>query len=186
MTNLKDFYEIELEEAYPDIRGRKVLVWVDDVRGSECKKIMDKAETTGVTCVHLHSTADAKEFFKKEQHLLQRGIDKLRIITDMVRDENKKQNFEAGLELALHLKDLKYTQGILCFTGQRYLEINQKKFADAGLPNVYASTFTQDAENFGKFKELPGFLPQYSTATPIKIPSSNSSSSSTPSTSTSS
>jgi len=183
-------YEIELKEAHPDIRGRKVLVWVDDVRDSECHKIMDHCEQMGVTCVHLHSTTDAKDFFTRQAHLLHRGIDKLRIITDMVRMENGIKNIEAGLDLARHLHALKYNQGILCFTGRQYLAANQKKFNDAGLPNVYATYLTDEAKNFGKFKELPGELSKHSKNTPLKSMSSStllfSSSSSLESSSTSS
>jgi len=174
ITIKKDVHEIELKEAHPDIRGRKVLVWVDDVRGSECHKIMDHCEQQGVTCVHLHSTNDAKDFFTRQSHLLHRGTDKLRIITDMVRMENGHKNIEAGLDLARHLHALKYHQGILCFTGRQFLAANQKKFQDAGLPNVYATFLTDEAKNFGKFKELPGDLSKHSTNTPLKSMSSSS------------
>jgi len=174
--------EILLKEAHPDVRGRRVLVWVDDSRkkNDERHKISDKGEEKYVTCVHLHSTKEALKFFKKrQQQLLKRGIDQLRIMTDMVRTENGKQNIEAGLELARELKQLSYNQGILCFTGSTYLERNREKFKKAGLPNVYATARGIDAENFAKFNpELPGTLSKYSTVTPSQAPTTDSSSSS--------
>jgi len=88
--------------------------------------------------------------------------------------ENGKPNIEAGLDLARHLHALKYHQGILCFTGRQFLVPNQKKFQDAGLPNVYATFLTDEAKIFGKFKELPGELSKYSTLTPLKSMSSSS------------
>jgi len=165
----KDVIEIELKEAHPDIRGRKVLVWVDDVRGSECHQIMDNSEKNGVTCVHLHSTEAANDFFIRQSLLLKRSTDNFRIITDMVRNEKGKKNIEAGLHLAKSLQKLGYTQGILCFTGPEYLKANQKKFNDAGLPHVYATCLRQDAELYAKFNGLPGTLPKYSTST-IQLP----------------
>jgi len=177
-----DIYHIDLAEAHPDIRGRKVLVWVDDGKTTECKTLMNNCEKIGVTCVLLHSTENAKDFFKRQDHLFRRGIDRLRIITDMVRtEEDGKQNIEAGLELVKYLKDEKnYTQGILVFTGSEYLGKNQKKFRDAGLPHVYATWLGREAQNFGNFnKELPGHLQDYSSETPPKLvgtPSSSSSS----------
>jgi len=173
-------YEILLKEAHSDVRGRQVLVWVDDSSDYERHTIADKGEEKYVTCVHLHSTKEALKFFKKrQQQLLKRGIDQLRIMTDMVRTENGKQNIEAGLELARELKQLSYNQGILCFTGSTYLDQNREKFKKAGLPNVYATARRIDAENFAKFNpELPGTLSRYSTVTPSQAPTTDSFSSS--------
>jgi len=91
-----DVYFMTIIEAYPDIRGRKVLVWIDDrIRtnepNSEFHAIMNNCEKDGVTCVHLHSTQQAKEFFIQHKQLLQRDLDSLRIITDMVRTEEDKK-----------------------------------------------------------------------------------------------
>jgi len=153
----QDVYYIKLVEAYPDLRGRKVLVWVDDIDSTECHKMMDGSERHGVTCVHLHSTQEAIAFFDREKHLLKRPLDQLRIMTDMVRTENKKKNIEAGLELAKFLKSLKYPRGILCFTGSTYLHKNQEKFKQANL-NVYATASGPEAELFSNFRGLPGTI----------------------------
>jgi len=108
-------------------------------------------------------------------------------MTDMVRKEDpkdKKENYEAGLQLAQLLKTtFKYDNGILCYTGPTYLEVNRKKFADNGLTNVFATAARADAIMFAKFKGLPGTLVKFS---PDKSFSSSSLSSSTSSTTSSS
>jgi len=160
-----EFVEIELEEAYQDIRGRKVLVWIDDFNNKDRKKITNESDKQGVTVVHLHSTQEAKEFFEKHSKLLERGSDKLRIMTDMVRTENGKENKYAGVDFALHLKELKYSQGILCFTGHGFYKEKCEKFIQSGLPNVYVTYSLKDAQNFASFSDLPGSLPDYSSNT---------------------
>jgi len=156
---LQDVYHIWVTEIYPDIRGRKVLVWIDDriEKAAEFHSIMDNSENVGVTCVHLHSTKVAKEFFETHSEILNRDIESLRIITDMVRtEEDKKLNIEAGLELTKLLRDtFKYSKSILCYTGPRYLENNRKKFQQHNMINVYATATRQDAEEWARFRSLP-------------------------------
>jgi len=163
LSRKEDIYHIELKEAYPDLNGRKVLVWIDDVDSNECHEIMDHSERYGVTCVRLHTTNAAEDFFSRKSKLLNRNINKLRVITDMVRDEDGKRNIEAGLQLAQLLKKLNYNQGILCFTGSQYLIKNQEKFKNAGLTNVYATCIRDEAQLFAKFEGLPGTLSSYSS-----------------------
>jgi len=177
-----EYHIIELREAHPDIRGRKVLIWIDDVASPECKNIMDNCEKYGVTCVRLNSTKEAEDFFTREQQLLGRSLDRLRIMTDMVRREDpkdkKKENYDAGLQLAQLLqKKFAYTQGILCYTGPKFLEINRKKFEDAGLSNVWATAARVDAITFAKFQGLPGNLAKYTPKTSTTDSSSSSSTS---------
>jgi len=103
-------------------------------------------------------------------------------MTDMVRREDprdsKKENYDAGLQVVQLLKTkFEYTQGILCYTGPKFLKVNQKKFDDAGLTNVFASATRSDAIMFAKFQGYPGSLVKYDTK-PMDIDSSSSSSSS--------
>jgi len=160
MGDIKGVYHITVTEAYPDIRGRKVLLWVDDAiqrNNQEFHDIMDESEKSGVTCVHLHSTLEAQEFFNTHIPILGRGINGLRIITDMARHEgNKKLNIEAGLELAVLLRSepFNYTQPILCYTGNIHLMENRKKFQAVGLTNVYVSSTYQDAASWARFYQI--------------------------------
>jgi len=166
-----EFVEIALEEAYPDIRGRKVLVWIDDINNKDRKQITDESDKNGVTVVHLHSTTEAKDFFQKHPKLLERGIDRLRIMTDMVRSEDGKENRDAGVELARNLKAISYNQGILCFTGPTYFTSKCQRFKEAGLTNVYVTVSLQDAQSFASFSDLPGSLSQSSTiSNPSTLP----------------
>jgi len=152
-------YHIGLIEAYPDIRGRKVLVWIDDRLKDfdEFHYIMDACERDGVTCVHLHSTKEANEFFTSHPSLLEREITALRIITDMARkEEDKKENIEAGLDLVkLLLQDFKYDRTIVCYTGPTYLEANRVKFQQNNLHNVFVTANRQEAEQWARFKTIP-------------------------------
>jgi len=88
----------------------------------------------------------------------------------MVRDENGKQNIEAGLDLAKALREMGYTQGVLCYLGPKFRDANQIKFEKAGLGNVYCTFRKNEAEAFAKFQDLPGHLEKCSTITPPSKP----------------
>jgi len=152
-------YFIDLKETHPDIRGRKVLVWIDDYWGTDSKHIMDHCERDGVTFVSIHSTKDLQKFFRHSQGqiLLKRDIMKMRIITDMVRtEEDGKKNIEAGLQVATLLKEeFKYVQPILCYTGGAFLKSNREKFIKANLLNVFATDDPVDAVIWAKFQGVP-------------------------------
>jgi len=147
---------IVLTETHPDIRGRKVLVWIDDVVGTDSKQIMDHCERDGVTFVNLHSTKETEKFFKSQGQLLKRANDKMRIITDMVRTEDGQKDIEAGIKVATLLKEeLKYDKPILCYTGERFLESNREKLVKANLKNVFATADPVDAVIWAKFQGVP-------------------------------
>lgn len=148
---------IELKETHPDIRGRKVLVWIDDTVNTDSKAIMDHCERDGVTFVNLHSTKETEKFFKNQGNiLLKRDTEKLRIITDMVRTEDGKKDIEAGIKVAALLKnDFKYVKPILCYTGSYYLKSNREKFLKANLGNVFATDEQVDAVIWAKFIAVP-------------------------------
>jgi hypothetical protein len=148
--------QIGLDEAHPDIRGRKVLVWVDDMHATESKRIMDHCEQGGVTCVHLHSTAGAGDFFRQYPFLLKRDGAGMRVITDMVRTEKAgEQNIEAGLDVVRLLADLGYRRPIMCFTGRTFLEKNQEKFRAQGFTHVFATADPRKAALFARFVPYP-------------------------------
>jgi len=149
--------EVHLVEAHPDIRGRKVLVWVDDRHSFESKRIMDLSERAGVTCVHLHSTEDARDFFDRCPFILERDHTSLRVITDMVRtEEDGKQNIEAGLDLIAMLAGRGYwRQPIMCFTGSVHLGEKQARFVKRGFTHVFVTSYRRDAEVFAAFVPFP-------------------------------
>jgi len=86
VANKKNYTCVHLKELYPDTRGRKVVLWVDD-DPSSIKKIVEMAECHGVTVVHMESTLSALKFISLQTHLLQRPLDRFRILTDMARRE---------------------------------------------------------------------------------------------------
>jgi len=164
LMNDEETYFIELEELYPDIRGRKVLVWIDDKRSDEIKEIMDKCERNGVTFVNLRSTDETKTFFS-EAHgqalLLKRDIDhdidQMRIITNMVRtNENGVKNIEAGIEVAKLLQnEFKYYKPILCYTGPMYVRENAQKIFNEKLMKVFVTAEHGDALEWARFLQIP-------------------------------
>jgi len=152
-----EVYHVTVVEEHPDIRGRKVLVWIDDrVSEEEFHSILDDCEKDGVTCVHVHSTKEAKEFFTKHHILLKCNIRELRIITDMVRSEEEGVCHSAGIHLACMLREqFNYSQPILCFCGQSHLKQNRSKFQQKNLFNVYATSDLGDAEGWARFRRIP-------------------------------
>jgi len=155
-------YFIELKEAHPDIRGRKVLIWIDDTFSTESKLIMDHCERENVTFVNLHSTKEAQHFFRGQgQVLLNRDIPKMRIITDMVRTEDGTKNIEAGIQVTKLLKEeFKYVKPVLCYTGSFYLKSNREKFIKEKLTNVFVTDEQVDAVIWGKFQGVPTGIEQ--------------------------
>jgi len=157
--NDEETYFIELEEAYPDIRGRKVLVWIDDKRSDEIKEIMDQCERNGVTFVNLRSTDETENFFSEAhgKSLLTRNIDQMRIITNMVRtNEHGVKNIEAGIQVAKLLQtEFKYSKPILCYTGPMYVHDNAEKFLKEKLMNVFVTAEHGDALEWARFQGVP-------------------------------
>jgi len=159
IENFTNVYHITVTEAYPDIRGRKVLIWIYDRVQSqeEFHQIMDESEKEEVTCVHLRST-EATEFFKTHERLLHRNIDALRITTEARHEED----IEIGLKLIKLLKDsFNYNKPILFYTSSSSLLSNKKIFQANELVNVYASSTRQDAEGWARFHEIPLVMTTY-------------------------
>jgi len=177
---IPNVYHITLREIYADLRGRKILISIDDYLQLDMKTIMEKSERKNVTWVCLPSTKAAEEFFTRERKLLTKNIDKLRIITDMFRIEERMEkdqktaqipNFEAGIEVVKVLAKLEYKAPILCYTGPRFLQKNRQRFQEEKLDNVFATDKPEIALAWAEFAEIPDGLPKI-------IPSSFSSSSS--------
>ena len=138
------YVRVTMTEICGDLRGRKVLLWVDDLplTNSNCE-LRNRCEKKGVTIVPLRSTREALDFLRKNEELLNRGNKRMRIVTDMARmeardggdgggDVKKELIIDAGLRFVQTLKiKYGYKDPIVVFTGDRNLKDNQKKFESA-------------------------------------------------------
>ena len=147
----KDFTLVHMTEAYPDVRGRRILLWVDDVSLNNYQ-MMNKAQENDVTIVELKNTRQACDFLSHHSFLLQRDASSFRIVSDMVRNEDGKLNYDAGLQLMQILQQkYGYQNKMVVFTGISYLSANRKKFQDARLDHVLVTSTASIAEQFACF-----------------------------------
>lgn len=80
------------------LKSSKQLLWVDDNPEYNYyhAQPLEEKDTTVVFCT---STKDAKDLFQSHGWLLSLDDSKFRVVSDMVRDENGKPNYIAGIEL---------------------------------------------------------------------------------------
>jgi len=95
---------VQLREI-PIPRGSKVVFWVDD-NPENNYQIAATFEKMEISCVFCTSTKDALKVISNYRWLLYFDQGDFRIITDMVRNEDGKINYTAGIEL---LKELYQT-----------------------------------------------------------------------------
>jgi len=153
--NDSEIYHVELEEVCEDIRGKKVVLWVDDLRLNN-QKIQEAYEKERVTFIHMETTAKAIEFLKQQSHLLKRDLSGFRIVTDMARKENGELVIKAGLIFIQELRKLfpDYKEKIMVFTGSEHIEANRLKFVVAGMNenDVEITCESQKASDFVSFQ----------------------------------
>jgi len=147
---ISNVFWINLREVHSDIRGRKILVIIDD-NPQAIKEIMDTSERKGITCVWLSSTAEVKEFFNREEKLLEREVNKLRVITHFV-DERL---LDTGIEVIKVLKEFKYIKPILYYSPTKYLRLNRNRFKAEALQHVFVTDDFTYAVAWAEFVEIP-------------------------------
>ena len=105
---------VKLKEV-PTPRAPKVVFWTDD-NPENNHTIAKQIENNNDSCVFCISTKDALKVIETYRWLLYFENANFRIITDMVRDEDGKKNFTAGIDLVEELmKKYKYNFEVLIF-----------------------------------------------------------------------
>jgi len=105
---------IKLREI-PIPRAPKVVFWVDD-NPENNYHLAKEVEEKGISCVFCVSTKDALRVIDNYRWLLYFHKADFRIITDMVREEEGKINYTAGIDLVEKLfKDYQYNFEVLIF-----------------------------------------------------------------------
>ena len=113
-TNASGQLHVKLREL-PVPRSPKVLFWVDDNPENNFEEAM-KLESQGISCVFCTSTEDALNIIDTYRWLLYIKKADFRIVTDMVRLENGKWNYLAGIDLMQILfEDYKYAFEVLVY-----------------------------------------------------------------------
>jgi len=109
---------VKLREI-PTPRAPKVLFWADDIPEGN-HSITKEIEKKGISCVFCVSTKDALRVIKKYRWLLYFANADFKIVSDMVRKEDGKWNYTAGVDLVEKLMtDYKYNFEVLIFCGDR-------------------------------------------------------------------
>jgi len=157
----KTWTMIDLVEAYPDLRGRRVVLWVDDNHEENNKHVMDKAEKAGVTFVRLASTDEALEFLDNNKAILKRPSTRFRVITDMVREESRSKGpvlkyREAGLDLIKHLRSAKYDykNQIYVYTSYTRYDFTCQQVESGKVDNVHVTYDEDECLTFGSFADV--------------------------------
>ena len=96
-------------------REQKVVFWVDD-KPENNFKLAKEVEENDISCVFCISTKDALREIEKYRWLLYFEEASFRVVTDMVREEDGKMNYTAGVDLVEKLfRDEKYNFEVLIF-----------------------------------------------------------------------
>ncbi len=107
---------VKLREI-PTPRTPKVVFWTDDIPEGN-HHITKEIEKKGISCVFCVSTKDALTVIKKYRWLLYFANADFKIVSDMVREEDGKWNFIAGVDLVEKLMtDYKYNFEVLIYCG---------------------------------------------------------------------
>ena len=136
-----------------DKANSKFLVWVDPnpANNQEILQSLDKSIHYKIFC----STLDTVTFFQNDPSLIDDGLDKLRIITNMVRDENGVKKFDAGLELINGMRSIDYKGLIFIYCGQTTKDIvTQKEDLKANYGDFMVECDLQICKNFASFKNI--------------------------------
>jgi hypothetical protein len=151
-----DILLIEVVEIHESLSGEKTLIWIDDCPESKDNAWIRKViETERVTVVSLTSTEEAFEFFQHNKDILTRGIDHVRIVTDMTRFEKGQLNIEAGIDVVKILRNLLgYSQPLMIYTSEKYQSENQDKVAKQNWSNVYVVAKRRPCFTFAQFQPL--------------------------------
>lgn len=165
-----DVVLFKLEQEHEDLSSRKVIFWVDDnpINSKELKAKLQREEqvsyaflksTTAFYLAITNNWDSLKETLPDEKEQLKVVTSALgnvvkypfRVISDMVRKEEGKNNIEAGLDLYILLLALGYLNDVVIFTGKTYLKDNQSKFAL--YPNVRVLTREDECLTHARFKD---------------------------------
>ena len=135
-------------------RSFNVVFWIDDHPENNYKYAND-LEMRGISVVFATTTQQAVALVQVFRWLLYFQNSNLKIVTDMVRDENGKMNYTAGLDLIEEFcMKFKYSFHILCFCKDVVkAEENAKK---RGLKGNFKITKSEnDLQEFLIFDGLP-------------------------------
>ena len=134
INSSKTITEIELTQIGSAIEvgnnnEKKILIWVDNNHENN-QNIQNRLDYNIVQLKTLSSTVGAINYINEDTNVLSNNLNRLRIITSMVRDENGVKNYEAGLDLIKHLRSIKYDVLIFLYCSKNTKKIFLEKKTD--------------------------------------------------------
>eukprot|EP01084_Bolivina_argentea_P204957 350120_1 len=133
-------------------RSGKVIVWVDDEPKNNMRFIyeLEKQNISVIICV---STKEAELILNNYQWILRLKNGDIRIVTDMVRMENEKRIFDAGINLIKLLRmKYKYNHKVLIFCGD-VVSAKKQCIESNIVENVYVTVSSKVLRSFVAFDE---------------------------------
>jgi ubiquitin C len=129
-------------------RSSKVIFWVDDNPQNNVDMIT-KIESTGGSCVMCTSTKDALLLLRSYRWLMHLEEGNFRIVTDMVRLEDGKMNYNAGIDLIKEIrKKYHYSHKIMIYCGDVQKARENCISAVQSLEGIFITNSTSELSNF--------------------------------------
>ena len=119
-------YFIKLSEIGPDdFTVNQTVLWVDD-KPENNLEIIKSLNEKNIIVKLLTSTEFALHYLGDNNSLLDKSLNSLRIVTDAVRIEDGKENYEAGIKLVKDLRNFGYQEKILMYVGRQSYDLLKK------------------------------------------------------------
>ena len=143
----------ESTECVSENKKKKFLAWIDSNPENNMAIVLNLDDS--IQYKFFTSTLDTAVYFQINDSLLKEGLDRLRIITNMVRVENGQHNYDAGLDLIDEMRLLNYKEPVFIYCGEvSKHKLMQKENFKEKYGDIIVETSAVKCRDFASFKNI--------------------------------